>query len=232
MSKLRLLAFWITVVSPFAASADGIGPGRLTRLTPEQLETQYLAADGECRSWGLTNGHNNPHGLSVAEATAIYGYTYADFNEINAGLYKKVGRRGIMAKLSKCNKIQIDIMDRALAKLPTYSGVVFRGDAIQNYPEGRSEFTLYGFASTSKSRKRAESFVRDALLIVKGVSNGKPLNPYGYDYSERTEDEEEVLLPRGTRIKVNGRHQEKIQVITEHDQREVEAWVLEAEIVD
>lgn len=203
----------------------------------DEIEKRFLDPNNHCAKYTLPKGKGNPHKLSLAERMAIYTYTYANFQAINNGLYKNAKRNGTgaVAELSECNKMQVDLMDRALKKIPSYTGkTVYRGTESKHFPQGQNEFTLHGYSSTSKTRAVAETFVRDALIIIHGVKNGKPLRPYSSEEGDgMSMDEEEILLPRGTKIQIFRRHQEKIIVKSMHDEdREVLTWVLEANAVD
>jgi hypothetical protein len=100
----------------------------------------------------------------------------------------------------------IEVMDRGLAKLPNYEGVVYEGNkSVKPNQFKRGSVILFNqYLSTSKFVQTPMDFARPHGTIFKiHVKNGKDLsasyNPY----------EAEVLMPRGSMFKVIGRTEEE-----------------------
>ncbi|CAF0723844.1 unnamed protein product [Rotaria sp. Silwood1] len=157
-----------------------------------QLEKFIKIAKTECH-------FPSEHGLSREESASIYLYTM-DWGEqslyrvLNAVLREK--DRSILVPWYGYLKI----LDTALAKLPSFQINLWRGinhDVTKNYKEN-DIFTWWCFSSCSSAVKVVKQFLGSvSTLFMIEAKNGKAISAY----SNFTE-ENEVLLPLGTRLRV------------------------------
>ncbi|CAF5119371.1 unnamed protein product [Rotaria sp. Silwood1] len=139
------------------------------------------------------------HGLTREESASIYLYTM-DWGEqslyqvLNAVLREK--DRSILVPWYGYLKL----FDTALAKLPSLQINLWRGingDITKNYKEN-DIFTWWCFSSCSSAVKVVKQFLGSvSTLFMIEAKNGKAISAY----SNFTE-ENEVLLPLGTRLRV------------------------------
>jgi hypothetical protein len=132
----------------------------------------------------------------------------SEFDEIEASVltsyvgsgFRIINRTAISSELSKRNKI-IQVMDRALSKIPNYNGIVYEGNRGLDASQFKPGMVLLfkGYLSTSYRWQIATNFAAPKGVIFRiHVKNGKDLsetfNPI----------EKEILVPRGSRFRVTG----------------------------
>lgn len=178
----------------------------------EEVGELYLK---NCKTY--SPDRSNPESpLSLAEKTALYGYTYADFTELTPAIYS--------GSLTTCLRLQIELLDRALLKLPNFSGIVFRGTESKYLPSKVGEiFEWKAFTSTSQRADIAKTFIRDAYLEL-SVLNGKNIKLYSCAGNGMMTDEDEILIPRNSRFKILSVVWTLMRIPASHDQES--SWKL------
>lgn len=143
---------------------------------------------------------DNPYNLTLAERIAIKGYTSTDYAVLNSAI-RKGG-----TELVKYQPY-IDTLNRALAKLPDYVGLVERHDNLprvpidmrEDYADGKNviwnTFTGGSVMGTPVAQPGAD------VMIIQS-HHGKLLGNYAHS---EVVHEREVLFPPGTKIHVKQR---------------------------
>lgn len=142
---------------------------------------------------------------------AINGYTgqdYAFTNAILGGYYQEKYQRKPTAKEIKRANLQEKIMNRALDKLPSRSGVTYRGmanEALKTQLLGAigGEITMKGFQSTSTKKSVADQFSgafksNRVMLVINGKS-GKSID----HLSKFKGKEAEILFKSNSKFKID-----------------------------
>lgn len=135
-------------------------------------------------------------GLTAFERALIRQYTESGSDKINGILRFSPSKRAEIAPL-------VDSLDRALARLPNYQGVVYRGTAFnsvmdQQFQKGKV-VPDPAFVSATRDRAIAKEFGLGASFVIRSRT-GKLIDRF----SARP-DEQEVLFRPGTRFKVLSR---------------------------
>lgn len=178
------------------------------------FDEDFYLKQCEAESTILGDYSSNPDGLSEAERIALYRYTAAAYDTLNPLLGKGL-------PLTDCQAAEVQFIDQALAKIPRYEGTVYRGTSTRSFAARVGEVvTLKPYTSTSPSEESAEAFIRNRILIVE-VRSGRLIHPYS-----NAPWEEEVLLPRNTRIRINKVVEEIRQIFNEEfghfEERQIE----------
>lgn len=188
MKKLFVLTLLIAF-NALAGELDKLKPSEIMAMPMEKLEKIYLkekCPDVEC-DFGY--GSHNSSNLSKAEMFAIWNYTIGEFESITPALYS--------GKLTGSQLGFVRLMDSGLKKIPNEKTKVFRG-TIKNPPaKVGGVIELKAFTSTSVDEFVAEGFIHNRFLII-NTKTGKDILDYSQAGMER-----EILLPRGTKIRVD-----------------------------
>lgn len=142
---------------------------------------------------------------------AINGYTgqdYAFTNAILGGYYEEKFNRKPSSREKKEAILQEKLLNRALDKLPSRSGVTYRGMANEELKKQLlgavgGEITMKGFQSTSVKKNVADSFAgafksNRVMLVVNGKS-GKSID----HLSKFKGKEAEILFKSNTKFKID-----------------------------
>jgi hypothetical protein len=199
----------LATATEFGAAANpvlALGAGALTRL-PTLLGTRSISTTLndlttlERTSETVAQRAGTPLGmpLDAADRSALREYTQAHPDASGQIPYRQMNsalRDGgaVPADLQR----RIDAVTAALAKLPSYRGLVFRGtdltpDVLARYGAG-ADVTEAAFTSTSADA--AEAFGGNTRFTIEST-DGKLVTPYSAIPSE-----DEVLFPPGTRFHV------------------------------
>ncbi len=130
--------------------------------------------------------------LSVYEKALIYKYSNDGYEIVNENLRKSKGK-----KLDEFGKL----LNKTLAKLPNFDGVVYRGanmttQELQRYKEAVTKNKIlkeYSFVSTSKSRLIAMAFKGNTLFRIYSRT-GKEVEKIAKFGLHGTSNEKEVLF--------------------------------------
>ena len=207
-----------TIESVISAPSE---QARATQIAEEaQVQTQAAApeqptasnitdpiTDKEYRDAGFSG---NPLIKNLGER-AINGYTGQDYGNTNAilgGYYKeKYGTKPTAKQIKQAN-LQENVMNRALDRLPSKSGVTYRGmsnEALKTQLLGAigGEISMKGFQSTSTKKSVADDFAgsnksKRVMLVVNG-KNGKSIDKF----SKFKGVEAEVLFKSNTKFKID-----------------------------
>lgn len=137
-----------------------------------------------------------PQVLSNEEKNAIYGYTVADYQEINKYL------RGeklpyLIEEEQEGLKVKSNMLVKALRKLPAYKGTVYRGTELDDASiltimtmKPGDLIYMKAFTSTSLLKEKASGFSTDVLFEIKSLT-GRQVS----HISEYPEENEVVLSP-------------------------------------
>lgn len=131
-------------------------------MTVEEYANRYLEQEMQ----GLSYSHINDYkDLSIYEAALIYKYSNDGYEDLNEELRKSAGKN-----ISNFGKL----LNKCLAKLPNYEGLVYRcADLslreLNRYIEAESlnkPITEHSFVSTSKSELTAISFGKNTKFEI------------------------------------------------------------------
>lgn len=177
----------------------------------QRSQSEYLQ---KCaRSKQLINYGSNPDNLSTEEIVSLYDYTYETFSEINKALWTQPE-----ASWSSCHKLTIDRLDSALSKISPTKGTFFRGTEYKHYRHYQvgDVLELRGYTSVSFSEEAASYFIRDAYFIIES-QEARDISPYHFQTLDGLEYlEKELLLPRGTKLKIQSISQKMMTINSEH----------------
>jgi hypothetical protein len=171
----------------------------LSRVEQLFVEDFCAATDCDVPSWA-----QNPDKLTSAERIALHQYSNGYYLEINPALVRN--------NLTGLQTGFIRTLDSGLKKIPNQKALVYRGTSqrgdIQKGDEGKI-ITLPPYTSTSTERDDADRFIRDRLMIIK-VKAGKNIKAYA-----NAPNEDEILLPRDTQLRVDKIEMKKLSIFTE-----------------
>lgn len=158
----------------------------------------------------VVQGMNDPANLPPAEFCAVQNYTGAGYL-LNKSLWltKSSGNA-----LSGSEWAYVRTLDSALSKIQNSPEMtVYRGTSKRHFqlPEVGQVFRLKGYTSTTPNRESAENFVIDRLMIIR-IRSGKNIRPYS-----NAENEEEILLPRSTFVRVDKVEIKTLNLFTEEN---------------
>jgi hypothetical protein len=144
------------------------------------------------------------HGLTKDESAAILLYTMeAEEDSFYSILNQSLRRED--RRLVKPWFPFIKLFDTALRKLPTVKGCIWRGitgDFSESYKQNEV-ITWWNFSSCSSEVDVVESFLgknKKSTLFMIEARNGKNLEGYTHYPNEN-----EILLPMGTKLRVKGK---------------------------
>jgi hypothetical protein len=189
-----------------------------SKLSVAKNLTKGIASDSEAGFGAKAAGLAATHGLNPVDLMAINAYTSVLFDVTNPAMEDNAGwmdrnlekqgfdnkftRSAMVPKKMEEGKRHGKFAQRALDKLPSWSGVVYRGMAaddkrLATYAQGTTH-TFKAFSSTSTKRSVGIGFagqgVREdrpyELLLTMNVTNGKDIQPFSAAPSEG-----EILLP-------------------------------------
>ncbi len=194
---LILLSF-LSALSAFAGQFDKLTEAQIQALPQDKLEKIYLKENCPNPECEFGYGTRNSAKLSKAQTLALFNYTLGYFDTLNPALYAE--------KLTNDQLALTRVLDSALAKLPSHKVTVYRGTSKKFKAKVGSVVEFKAYTSTSTERDVAEGFVRDRLIILK-VKTGKDIQDYSNAGNER-----EILLPRGSKFKVDGVTSEELLI--------------------
>jgi hypothetical protein len=187
---------------------------------PRDDHGRWSASGDESRQFRVPQGYSNR--FTQGQKDAIYQYTRDGAKRVNYLLREKLYNRNLMEPGVHKIIAGLDESFRSPAAVITNDMYVSRGlgqedGTVESWKEGLSagktvELTDLGYSSTSTSNTRAEQFAvrvpdeQEAIVadiyVPKG-SRALSLSDAGKVYRGGG-DEKEVLLPRGSRFKVEG----------------------------
>lgn len=140
--------------------------------------------------------------LDMEEKRALNRYVSSDSYKINEKLRTK-------KQLTDDEKQFVEMLDKALDKLPDYQGTVYRNitfdmvsdDEFDSFTRSHSvgNFIYYeGYTSTSRDKVGYTIDGNKIVSITMKVKHGKDINHFGYGVPE----EQEVLLKRGAKFEI------------------------------
>ncbi|WP_413290752.1 ADP-ribosyltransferase [Bdellovibrio sp. HCB337] len=153
------------------------------------------------------------HKLSELELASLVEYSEWGYQNVNTYLWNPK-KAQLSAEESKMAEARILMIVSALNKLPTYKGIVYRGDFISfqsafkeahkyydSLPEVGGIHTFLGFTSTTEGKSPAsrKEYIENAALsyVIKSKS-GRSIK----DASTRKNEEEEVLFLPQSKFRV------------------------------
>lgn len=199
----------LVIVSSHYPTCDKCAPWNgkvlsLTGETPGYPTMEEAKAAGlfhpNCRhTYGL---YIQEEELNIEEKHALNRYVSSDSYKINEKLRTR-------SQLTDDEKQFINLLDKALDKLPDYQGTVYRNitldmaseEEFDNFARRHSVGNFVGYEGYTSTSKDKEGYIIDGdkiVLITMKVKHGKDINHFGYGIPE----EQEVLLKRGAKFEI------------------------------
>lgn len=147
---------------------------------PNKKHLRYLVSQLPNRI--LENGNFN---LTLEEKAALWSYTGDDYLEINRELWED----NLSPEVQRLHSAILS----ALAKLPTYQGLVYRRTFAKYFgdlSEGKT-LTMTGFSSFTEDVARLKDFSGDIVFVLKSTKGDRIS-----EFSQLPE-EKEVIYPNG-----------------------------------
>lgn len=195
MKKIFLFSLYLFLVSCTTPQSGLRNPARESNQSVQDFYLQNCK-----RSTELNEYNSNPYNLPEAQVYAILRYTLADFISINSSNAEK----------TQCREVTTILLNDALDSIPGKAfEKLYRGDSAHEKLVKDQIFEVKIFMSTSTSQEVAQGFIKNRFWTIKAL-NGKDIIDYA-----NSRREHEVLLPRGTLLRIDKVTPETVDIYPE-----------------